>query len=86
MKTGFKDRTEIKKQDPKDKPQDSKPYPLGWDFRCPQYDQRSSCFVNTGTHYGTGIKQPVGHKGDAEMRANCLPYGKVNTLKTYEEN
>lgn len=59
MKSGFKDPIAIKKQDPKDKPVDGKKSP--WDFTCPQYDQRSSCFVNAGTHYGVGHKQPVGH-------------------------
>lgn len=79
MKTGFKDRAEIKRQQPEDKPKDYKTS-LGWDFRCPQYDQRSSGFINAGTKYGTGIKQPVGHKGDADMRADCLPYGRIKTL------
>ena len=82
MKTGFKDRAEIKRQEPKDKPKDGKPVPYGWDFRCPQYDQRSSGFINAGTKYGTGINQPVGHKGDANMRADCLPYGRVKTERT----
>jgi len=81
MKTGFKDSAAIKKQTPKDKPIDGKPYPFGWDHRCPQYDQRSSNFVNVGTDYDVGIKQPVGHKGDAVMRVDRLPYGRVNTLK-----
>ncbi len=31
-----------------------------WDFTCPDYDQRSSCFVNAGSHHGVGYKQPVG--------------------------
>jgi hypothetical protein len=59
MKTGFKDPIAIKNQRPEDKPKD-KQTSLGWDFRCPQYDQRTSCFVNAGTHYGIGHKQPVG--------------------------
>jgi hypothetical protein len=85
MKTGFHDRASIKKQDPKDTPKDGKPVPQGWDFSQPQYDQRSSCFMNAGTHYGEGIKQPVGHHGDPKERAECLPFGKVNTLRIYEE-
>jgi len=83
MKTGFKDPAAIKKQVPKDQPIDGKNSP--WDFRCPQYDQRSSCFVNAGTHYGKANKQPVGHVGNPKERADCLPFGRVNTLKTYEE-
>lgn len=84
-KTGFKDRTGPKKIDPPHSPKDGKPVPQGWDFRAPEYDQRSSCFLNTGTHYGTGHRQPVGHHGDGELHADCLPFGKVNTLRTYEE-
>jgi len=78
MKSGFKDPAAIKTQKPKDQPKDGKNSP--WDFRCPQYDQRSSCFVNAGTHYGEAIKQPVGHKGDAKMSVDILPKGRVNTM------
>ena len=81
MKTGFKDRAAIKKQLPEDKPKDGAPT-LGWDFRCPQYDQRSSCFINAGTYYGKGIKQPIGHNGDPKLSADCLPFGKVDTMRT----
>ena len=80
MKTGFKDPTAIKKQAPVDRPNDGKP--AVWDFTCPQYDQRSSCFVNAGTHYGTGHKQPVGTKEHSTKSA--IPFGRVNTLKTDE--
>ena len=45
MKKPFKDPIAIKTQHPKDKPVDGKPYPLGWDFRCPQYDQRHSIYT-----------------------------------------
>ena len=31
-----------------------------WDFSCPEYDERSSCYVNAGSHYGVGYRQPVG--------------------------
>lgn len=84
MKSGFKDRTAIKDQRPKDKPVDGKKSP--WDFTCPQYDQRTSCFVNAGTNYGVGFKQPVGHQGDATIKGPTLPQGNVNTmnLKVYE--
>ena len=78
MKTGFNDPAKIKNQRPMDKPQDGKKSP--WDFRCPQYDQRSSCFVNAGTHYGVGINQPVGHEGNPKTKADTLPHGRVNTL------
>lgn len=81
MKSGFKDPIAIKNQKPEDKPKDGKPYPLGMDFRCMQYDQRSSCFVKAGTDYGVGYKQPVGSKNDPKMRADCLPFGRVDTMK-----
>ncbi len=83
MKSGFKDPDAIKKQDPKDKPVDGKKSP--WDFRCPQYDQRSSNFVNAGTHYGTGIRQPIGHEGNPKDKVDVLPYGRVNTMRVDEK-
>jgi len=52
-----------------------------WDFSCPRYDERSSCYINAGRHQGLGHKQPVGHKDDPKQRVECLPYGKVNTLR-----
>ena len=82
MKSGFKDPIAIKSQKPKDKPLDGKNSP--WDFTCPQYDQRSSCFVNAGTHYGVGHNQPVGHKENPKQVAPCLPRGKVNTMRVDE--
>lgn len=78
METGFKDPLAIKHQDPKDKPKDGKNSP--WDFTCPQYDQRSSCFVNAGTYYGVGHKQPVGK--DKISSNDAIPKGRVKTLKT----
>lgn len=81
MKSGFKDPVIIKKQSPKDKPEG---YPKGnkdpWDFRCPQYDERSSCFVKAGTEYGLAHKQPVGHQGDPKMRVDVLPFGRPTTM------
>lgn len=79
-KSGFADPDKIKTQRPEDKPKDGKPYPLGWDFRCPQYDQRSSNFVNAGTNYGIGHKQPVGHMGNPKERVSTLPFGKPETM------
>lgn len=85
MKTGFKDRLEPKAQKPKDKPNDGKNYPFGWDFTCPHYDQRSSCFVKAGTDYGQAHAQPVGHKGSPKSKVDVLPYGRVETIKLYEK-
>lgn len=79
MKTGFKDPIAIKSQRPEDKPKDGKKSP--WDFTCPQYDQRSSNFVNAGTHYGVGINQPVGHDGNPKQRVAVMPFGRPATMK-----
>ena len=82
--SGFSDPAKIKSQRPEDKPKDAKPYPLGWDFRCPQYDQRSSNFINAGTCYGIGINQPIGHKGEPKERADTLPFGRLETMRVDE--
>lgn len=52
-----------------------------WDFSCPRYDERSSCYVNAGHHQGVGKINPVGHSGPVKQRVEALPYGKVKTLK-----
>ena len=78
-KSGFADPIRMKEQNPKDKPVDGINSP--WDFRCPQYDQRSSNFVNAGTHYGVGIKQPIGHKGNPKQVVDVLPQSRINTLQ-----
>lgn len=81
MKTGFKDPVAIKSQKPEDHPKDGKNTP--WDFRCPQYDERSSCYVKAGTDYGIAHRQPVGTEKHSNKSA--VPFGRVNTLKTYVE-
>ncbi len=83
MKSGFSDPIAIKKQNPQDKPKEGKNSP--WDFRCPQYDERSSCFVNAGTHYGVGHNQPVGHKDKPKERVDVLPMGRVKTMAIDEK-
>lgn len=55
-----------------------------WDFRAPPYDERSSCYVNAGSHWGVGFTNPVGHVGNAKMRIPTLPYGKPETLQVAE--
>ncbi len=80
---GFADPARIKEQREIDKPKDGKNSP--WDFRCPQYDQRSSNFVNAGTHYGVGINQPVGHEGNPKQRVDVLPIGRVQTMRVDEK-
>jgi hypothetical protein len=79
VKSGFKDPTAIKKQHPKDHPEDGKNTP--WDFRCPQYDERTSCFINAGTHYGVGHRQPVGHEGNPAEHAMTMPEHRAKTMK-----
>ena len=82
VKSGFSDPINIRNQQPKDKPVDGKKSP--WDFTCPQYDERSSCFVNAGTHYGVGHKQPVGSHGAAKS-SDVVPKGRINTLRVDEK-
>ena len=67
----FKDPIAIKSQVHEDKPKDGKNSP--WDFRCPQYDQRSSSFVSAGVNYGSGHKQPVGHSDNPKQTVSTLP-------------
>lgn len=69
----FNDPIAIKGQKPVDKPKDGKNSP--WDYRCPQYDQRSSCFIEAGTDYGVGHTQPVGHKDNPKEKVATLPSG-----------
>lgn len=78
-KPNFADPIAIKDQNPKDKPVDG--VGVEWDFRCPQYDQRSSNFVNAGTHYGVGHKQPVGHAGNPKQYVDVLPVSRRNTIQ-----
>lgn len=75
MKTGFKDPIAIK---------EGKKLKSPFDFTCPQYDERSSCYVNAGSHYGVGHKQPVGHDGNPKTSSSVLPMGRVATMKDDE--
>lgn len=78
----FKNPIAIKTQKPKDEPKDGKNSP--WDFRCPQYDQRSSNFVNAGTHYGVGHNNPIGHDNNPKKFVSTLPQGRVKTMQDDE--
>lgn len=82
--SGFSDPIKIKSQRPEDKPKDGKNSP--WDFRCPQYDQRSSSWVNAGSNYGVGHRQPVGHSGDPKREVPTLPChsSEVTTMRVDE--
>lgn len=75
MKTGFKDPIAIK---------EGKKLVSPWNFDCPLYDERTSCYVNAGSHYGVGHRQPVGHAGNPKTRVDTLPYGRVSTMKDDE--
>jgi len=75
MKTGF----EVPNPVPENKKMKSP-----WNFDAPPYDERSSCFVNAGTHYGIGKNQPVGHEGNPKQKVAALPRGRVNTMKVAE--
>lgn len=77
--SGFADPARIKEQNKQDQPKDSVGSP--WDFRCPQYDQRSSNFINAGTHYGIAMRQPVGHEGNPKQEVDVLPRTRRNTLQ-----
>ena len=73
METGFHDPIAPKiKKEKKKSP---------WDYRCPPYDERSSCYVNTGTDYGIAHRQPVGHEGNPKSRVSVLPFGRIPTMK-----
>jgi hypothetical protein len=75
MKSGFKDPIAIK---------EGKKIKSPWNFDAPEYDERSSCYVNAGSHYGVGHRQPVGHEGNPKMDAPTLPRGRVNAMEVDE--
>ena len=75
MKTGFHDPIEVKEGKKKKAP---------WNFDCPPYDERSSCYVNAGSHYGLGHNQPVGREGNPKTTSPVLPKGRVKTMETDE--
>lgn len=72
MKTGFKDPITPKSGKEKQSP---------WDFRCPPYDERTSCFVNAGSHFGVGHKNPVGREGPTKKNVDTLPFGRPKTMQ-----
>ncbi len=53
-----------------------------WDFSAPQYDERTSCFVSAGTHFGVGHRQPVGTA--SHSNTNAVPKGRVSTMRVDE--
>lgn len=79
----FADPIKIKYEREEDKPVDAKKSP--WDFRCPQYDQRSSNFINAGTNYGVGYKNPVGHLSQPKQRVDTMPFDRPETMRVDEK-
>ena len=77
--SNFADPIEIKDQNPNDQPKNG--FKTPWDFTCPQYDQRSGNFVNAGTHYGVGYRNPIGHKGPPKDEVAPLPCHRVVTMQ-----
>lgn len=75
--TGFRDPIPAKK--------DTKSVKNPWSFAAPPYDERSSCFVNAGTHHGMGHKSPVGHIGNPKSVVHALPQSHVGTMVVDEE-
>lgn len=73
MKTGFKDPIALKP---------GKKHKSPWDYRCPLYDERTSCYMNAGSHNGIGHRSPVGHTGPVKQRVSTLPYGRIETMQT----
>jgi hypothetical protein len=65
MKKNFKNNIEEKQH---------KSVASPWNFDCPHYDERSSCYVNAGSHHGVGHTQPVGSHNHSMKGA--VPVGK----------
>lgn len=65
MDSGFKDpiASDVKKKKVKSP----------WNFDAPNYNESMSCFVNAGTHYGSGKKQPIGHEGNPKSSVDVMP-------------
>jgi hypothetical protein len=74
MKSGFHDPIAPKAKERKQK--------TPWDFQAPEYDERSSCFVQAGSSYGVGHKNPVGHEGNPKARVPTMPFGRPKTMMT----
>lgn len=74
-RSGFKDPIAVK---------EGKHIKSPWNFDCPPYDERSSCYVNAGGHFGVGHRQPVGHEGNPKTSSPVLPQGRVNAMEVDE--
>lgn len=70
MKTGFKDHLAVK---------EGKKVKNPWNFDQPPYDERTSCYVNAGTDYGVGHRQPIGKEKASSQYA--IPTGRIKTMQ-----
>jgi len=73
VRSGFKDPIA---------PKEGKKMKSPWDFRCPQYDERTSCYVDAGSHYGVGHRNPIGHRDNPKSKVPTMPFGRVETMDT----
>lgn len=73
MKTGFKDPIKVK---------EGKHVKSPWNFDQPCYDERTSSYVNAGSHYGVGHRQPVGT--EKHTGKSAIPFGRVKTMQVEE--
>lgn len=53
-----------------------------WNFDQPEYDERTSCYINAGSHHGVGKRQPVG--SEKHNMKNAIPIGRKPQLKVDE--
>lgn len=44
-----------------------------WQHKQPEYDERTSCYINAGTDYKVGHRQPVGRHGEPKVHVDVLP-------------
>lgn len=74
-KTGFKDPIAVKKRK------------TSSSFKAPTKEEATTGrYMEAGDDYGIGHKSPVGHEGNPKKNAPTLPFGRVKTLRTNEEN
>lgn len=50
-------------------------------WKMPEYDKRTSCFVGVGQEYGVGHRQPVGT--ETQTMKSAVPFGRPKTLDLY---
>jgi hypothetical protein len=77
---------ETNKDNPKPKYMTQKENDRAWSFKAPQYDERSSCYINAGDKHGVGHRQPVGHTDGVKVRVDTMPFGRPKTLKVDEKD